>query len=273
MNLIFRSLQLDFRMALLPMPLRRKLEFILKKYWVLTKTYLVGHSTAKSYVNLFGEKYHYDDKFGIAFLQSVFVDHYDLARHIRPGGVVIDVGANIGQFNFFSRHGLGASAVYSFEPIKETFQILKLNAIKNIYNLGIASQDKEQTFYIPNTSLMASSCKVDDYCNEAKVACSRLDDMIEINNLKSIQLVKIDTEGSEMDVVKGSIAVLKRAEFALIEASVARESDGDLVELTGYMREYLPELKLIWIGRHFDAANGTTLAIDCLFRNSEINVH
>lgn len=273
MNLILRSLQLDWKMVQLPMPLYRKVEFILKKYLLLVKNYMLGYSITKSYVTLFGEKYYYDDKFGIAFLQSVFVDHYDLVKHIRPGGVVIDVGANVGQFNFFSRHGLGATAVYSFEPIKETFDVLKLNAVTNIYNLGIASKDREQIFYMPETSLMASSCKVGDFCNEVKVVCSRLDEIEEVINLESIQLVKIDTEGSELDVVKASLPILKRAEYVLIEASVARESAGDLVELTCYLRDFLPELKMIWIGRHFDDDNGTTVAVDCLFRNFEVKHH
>lgn len=254
-------------MALLPMPLGRKLEFYFKKYWILAKNILVGHTTTKSYVKLFGEKYYYDDKFGIAFLQSVYVDHYDLARHVPQGGVVIDIGANIGQFNFFSRNELKASAVYSFEPIKETFEVLKLNAVKNIYNLGIASDAREQIFYMPETSLMASSCKAGDNLKEVKVRCTRLDEIPELCNLKSIQLVKIDTEGSELDVVKASTSILRRAEFALIEASVARESAGDVVELTSYMRQCLPELKLIWIGRHFDSDVGTTMAVDYLFRN------
>jgi FkbM family methyltransferase len=183
------------------------------------------------------------------------------------------VGANIGQFNFFARHGLKASAVYSFEPIKETFEVLKLNAKTNIYNLGIASKDREQIFYMPETSLMASSCKVDDNCIEVKVACSRLDEIEEINKLEGIQLVKVDTEGSELDVIKASIPILKRSEYVLIEASVVRESSGDFVALTSYMREWLPELKMIWIGRHFDSKNGTTYAVDCLFQNCGIQIH
>lgn len=271
MNLVYRSLQLDIHMLSLPMCLVKKIEFILKKYFLIAKNILFGFTVNKSNITLFNDKYYYDDMYGIAFLQSVFVDHYNLIRFIKPGGVVVDIGANIGQFNFFARHVLGANRVYSFEPIPYTYSTLKLNAHHDTFNLAISSVDGESTFYVPDTSLMASSYITSDNSKIVEVSCKRIDDIHEVACLKEISLVKIDTEGSELDVVKASIEIMKFAEYVLIEASVLRECDGDILSLMSFVKENIPQLSLIWLGRCFDSDDGTTMAVDCLFKNRSLS--
>jgi FkbM family methyltransferase len=50
---------------------------------------------------------------------------------IPPKAVVVDAGANIGNHTLFFSDVYGASQVYSFEPLRETFRILERNIALN----------------------------------------------------------------------------------------------------------------------------------------------
>jgi len=250
MKLLYRSIELDFRFLFLKINLKEKLYFIAIKYLLLLKNYLLGLEVGKSKIKIFGKKYYYEDRYGIAFLQSVYVDNYFLKKYIKPESIVIDIGANIGQFNFFCHSVLKSKKIYSFEPLKETFKILQLNTNgRNIFNCAISSKNKDVlNMYIPETSLMATLVK-DNYKKKEKVSVRKLDSIIEIRNENKIDLLKIDTEGSEYDVTKASEETLKKTKYLLIEASLNRKSIGNLVDILELLKKILPKIKIIELGR------------------------
>ncbi len=269
MFLVLRSIQLDLEFLKISMSNSEKIEFIIKKYLVLFKNIVFGFNKGTSFVNLFGSKYYYDDKFGISFLQSVFVDNYFLKKYIPEKSTVIDVGANIGQFNFFCKHYLKAKKVYSFEPLKETYDILKLNSNQNNYNFAITDK-KSLTLFVPDTSLMASNFQTEKTKHTYKVPCNSLDKLPEILKEKTIDLVKIDTEGSELDVINSSKNTMKKGFYFLIEASINRESSGDLVKLSEELKRIIPNIKLLEIGRPYYNKNFQQSAVDVLYKNNTL---
>ena len=52
-------------------------------------------------------------------------------KYIKKKGVVLDIGANLGNHTLFFLKECGAERVYAFEPVKSTFQILKKNICLN----------------------------------------------------------------------------------------------------------------------------------------------
>lgn len=268
MNLLFRSLQLDFEFTLLQMPLQQKIEFLCKKYIILSSNLFLRVLFGSNNVKLFGKRYFFDDKYGIAVLQSTYTDNFFLKKFIKNNAIIVDIGANIGQFRFFSEHSLKAKRVYSFEPIKSTHDVLVKNFPKNSFNVAISTQ-KKLTFFISELSVWASSLPQENNIAEENVVGMRLDNIKELKNEKQIDLLKIDVEGAEEDVLKASKAMLKKSKFILIEISVDRKAATSIFSLLQILKTILPHVSLIRIGRSYNnPTTHTTGAVDVLFKNN-----
>ncbi len=131
--------------------------------------------------------------------------------------VIFDVGANVGaltlKFNSFTKN----SCVYSFEPVKSTFEILKKNTINlngvKIYNFAFG--DKGETVEIPLQQFdYLNSIKGNLFDNRVnqefeKIEVRTLDSFVKENNIKKINLLKSDTENYEIEVLTGAEMSLK----------------------------------------------------------------
>jgi FkbM family methyltransferase len=90
--------------------------------------------TKKNFVDLDGQRMHVDPS---EYLKLVIADYRGLhtkylKQNIKPGDVVIDVGANIGYFTCLLSKLVGKSGhVYSFEPELNNFKMLKMNVEEN----------------------------------------------------------------------------------------------------------------------------------------------
>jgi len=272
MKLLIRSLQLDIEFLALQIGILAKLEFIAKKYLLLIRNLLFGFDAGKSFIYLFRRKYFFDNVYGIAFLQCVYVDNFVLKEHIPANPIVIDVGANVGQFYFFCKSLLHAKKVYSFEPIDQSFHLLESGADKSdgLYNFAVTTKEHLQ-MYVPKTSLMASSLKTENPIYETVFARGiSIDSIPEIKDEKKIDLFKVDTEGSELDVLKVSQETIKKSRHILIETSVARVSSGDIIEVFDFLKNLIPNIKILWIGRPYVFKRGVVDAVDVLFYNNSL---
>ncbi|MEX0917226.1 MAG: FkbM family methyltransferase [Candidatus Paceibacterota bacterium] len=128
-----------------------------------------------------------------------------LLDHLKKGDVVVDVGAYIGTFSIpLSKK---AKEVHSFEPIKNSFDILKRNIERNkrdnIIPYNSALSDREESL-MPRHSGGGTSL----FPNEEQGEETRGDDEIEVGTLDSYglspSLIKLDCEGMELSVLKGA---------------------------------------------------------------------
>jgi len=128
----------------------------------------------------------------------------------------IDIGANIGEYTIKLLEETSARII-SFEPLPAVFQQLT-DATKNyaerviLENKGIGSiEDMLTLHYNPKAVAHASFSeevkKVSYVSNKEKIECPviKLDSYCEANNITTIDLVKIDTEGFESEVFEGAI--------------------------------------------------------------------
>jgi FkbM family methyltransferase len=97
--------------------------------------------------------------------------------------------------------------VHFFDPLKE--ELLKLkNSNKNLKHyfnsFGLSDEDKKVLFYKKYQSIFnrKDSCRYDDIANEFFYFKKSKNYLIE-KNIKKINFLKIDVEGSELDVLKG----------------------------------------------------------------------
>jgi FkbM family methyltransferase len=148
--------------------------------------------------------------------------------------IIFDVGANEGQsikrFNLIFNNCI----IHSFEPIKKCFDRIvedypSKQFIKNNYALSEKSVNKR--FFINKYSATSSFDRINkNYYqpnNEKnktvkilKVKTVTLDSYINLNKIKKIDILKIDTQGHELNVLKGAKNALQKSMINFIEAEI-----------------------------------------------------
>lgn len=131
------------------------------------------------------------------------------------GGIILDVGANVGNYAIKLRASNSAAQIYCFEPHPITFQKLLRNSKESnlkLFNVGVGSTKGKLKLYDyvdEDGSSHASLYKdVIEKIHkresiEHEVDVITLDDFVEKNGINRVHLLKIDTEGHELSVLKG----------------------------------------------------------------------
>jgi FkbM family methyltransferase len=142
-----------------------------------------------------------------------------LKSQAHPGCVVLDVGANIGTVTLpLARRVGGTGAVHAFEPHPGIRQRLaenvSLNNLRNvnISPLALGQTPGEATLYgsqLANQGL-SSLARGPGILEPFPCRVETLDRYVESQSLERVDLVKIDTEGSELLVLRGALATLAR---------------------------------------------------------------
>lgn len=136
-----------------------------------------------------------------------------LKKVLKPGMVVIDVGAHVGYFARQASKLVGPNGkVYAFEPNNDNFSRLEKNSkyFKNITVIPFAVSDTEgemeffdSTIGSGRHSLISSR---GEHAPARKVKVVTLDSYIKD---EKVDLVKIDVEGAEISVLKGMDSIIK----------------------------------------------------------------
>lgn len=144
-------------------------------------------------------------------------------RYITEGMTVIDVGAHVGIYSMLSSELVGTSGhIYSFEPTPWTFRILTENTKKlpnvTITNKAVSAETKTLTFadYGPgygafNSAHAAGATAINITPTMVSVTSTALDAYCEENGIVP-NIIKIDAEGFEPEVLRGSIGLLTTTE-------------------------------------------------------------
>jgi FkbM family methyltransferase len=152
----------------------------------------------------------------------------------------VDVGANLGQFNLFCRSYLGAERVISIEPIPSCYRLLTQNSERpsDCINMLVSDQESVIRFFVASDSQLSSTVRDDggDYCEEIMVQGMPLDRMLNaVGVVDRINLLKIDTEGSEMDVLRSAANLLDRTDVVLVEMSIFRKNTGNMFAVGSFL--------------------------------------
>ena len=127
---------------------------------------------------------------------------------IKPNDVVVDIGANVGMFARLAKE-MGAKHVYAFEPSHDAFKCMMYNTYHTYMSSYKACVHNFTGFtdvnITDNTYPMAEIVRPSHELETVEsVPCYTLDDLIEFGILPSkIDFMKIDVEGSEVEVFEG----------------------------------------------------------------------
>ena len=155
---------------------------------------------------------------GLRAFEPETIDVYmRLLKHCR---VVFDVGANTGVFALLAANYASDMDVHAFEPVPRIFDCLVKNARANsLSNLkpvcsAVTNYDGEARLYIPRSITLPFSASTQEGFREAQerivVPALKLDTYVITNNIAKVDLLKIDTEGTEHEVLEGAEQILKK---------------------------------------------------------------
>jgi FkbM family methyltransferase len=144
------------------------------------------------------------------------------------GSPIFDVGANIGEYAVLARHYFPDSAIYAFEPVKETYmRLCRETEGLNIhaFNFGLGDQDADVPFSVQPHNLTNSSAHgaimrlLNPGAGFYQEACRirHSGSVAEEQGLTQIGLLKVDTEGHDWFVLSGFEEWLRTGRIAVIQ--------------------------------------------------------
>lgn len=143
--------------------------------------------------------------------------------------VFFDVGANIGKYSGMLVKEYPGSFVYSFEPNQKTFEILLQNVSgkAKCINAGLGAEQKTARLYTYSDSVASSHASIygevfSTFHKAANVIgmdvkMTTIDSFCEEEKISHIDLLKIDTEGNELQVLKGATRMISEDRIKVIQ--------------------------------------------------------
>ena len=200
--------------------------------------------------------------------------------NLQPLSLVVDVGANSGQWGKRVRRDGYKGEIWSFEPTNKFSELEKNSSADKkwkVFNLALGNEEGHREMFLSSNDGLSSSLlepsgirdhhpSIDFHARQV-VAVSTLDTQLELN--ESPFYLKVDTQGGEELVLNGAQKVLNRC--------LAIEFESALIPL--YKNEalhYQLANQLLGLGfspaqiaiTHWDS-DLRTISLDCIFVRGE----
>jgi FkbM family methyltransferase len=176
--------------------------------------------------------------------EDEIIDHFNT----KQGDIVVDVGAHMGKYTIIASKRVGANGkVIAIEAHPGNYEMLnrniKLNGLTNVTTLNYAVYSKEskiklflpdeESGYTMHHSVMfnylSSKYPLQGKDNEKfiEVNANTLDNLLQKNGIPQVNWIKIDVEGAEFEVLKGSADILSISKDISLLIEVHNPSDID----------------------------------------------
>lgn len=181
---------------------------------------------------------------------KILFDHLNI-------NLVLDVGANIGQYGSALREKVGYKGhIISFEPVKNVYKKLASNIAHDsrwtAYNFALGASEGSSEINVTSSSDFSSFLKPNEYVRAIRPSESNVDHIEEVRvealdniyheiitttGLISPQiLLKMDTQGFDCEVIKGASCTLKDI--------IALQSELSIIPIYENMPTYIESLEL-----------------------------
>jgi FkbM family methyltransferase len=147
-----------------------------------------------------------------------------IMKELKEGMNVLEVGANKGYYVLIESKKIGDGKIYAFEPDIRNFKVLKktveFNKLQNqvsLFNCAVGNENKKVDIYLSNhhnwSNLVRPPWQNKNF-GIRKVDLVRTEDFLKG---KKIDYVRMDTEGYELEILKGMGNLLKNVKGMFIE--------------------------------------------------------
>jgi FkbM family methyltransferase len=149
---------------------------------------------------------------------------------MREDGVFLDIGANIGIHALYTAASFKNSKTICFEPHPTIYRELRRNIqlnprLDNIWATDVALGDRcgKSKFYMQldscyNRGLSSLQCNYDlvEGVREVEVEVTTLDNYLDEASKENVSIIKMDTQGSEYEVICGAIETIEKSKPIII---------------------------------------------------------
>ena len=162
--------------------------------------------------------------------ELVFLDHIRLVLNSSPNSVLFDIGGNRGEYTDLFLLNVPTAKSYIFEPIFYNFEYL-FDKYKNNHQIelnieGLSKNEGYKKFYIVGDrnildGMSSLFFRPNVFTNidyqTTTIQTTTVDAYAKLNNIDHINMMKIDTEGSEFDIILGSGSLLETKNIDFIQ--------------------------------------------------------
>lgn len=182
--------------------------------------------------------------------------------------VIYDIGSHIGEFTKIAQQAFPNATYHLFEPnVVHNDWVKDLGRVHNLY---LSNEVKQAEFYssnISSDSFYKEFTGIHENVEPLKVTTTALDGYVKEQGLEYPDLIKIDTQGAEIEILEGAKECAKRAQFIILECPVVEYNRNGMLFndyiaymfSIGYVPRYLTEV-------HF--LNGVICQLDVAFQNT-----
>lgn len=153
------------------------------------------------------------------FLEHLFNSYLLHNLKFNKNDLVVDCGANVGEL-YFSFKNINKEIRYiGIEPDPIVFECLELNTSNNSMELCLSDFSGKKKFYLDSRGANSSLEEFKNYTNAIDVKVNKLENIFKSQKIK---LLKIDSEGHELEVLKGAEKILPNIEYIAVDCGAEK---------------------------------------------------
>lgn len=243
-RLLRRFLKLLVLIFLFPVITSKWLTLKLKIHF--TKNYIFNIKTARGHFQFYFPYIKTDHIQRVILFSNSFYEEQSLKKverlFFKKSMRILDIGANIVNHAIYYASSNNVSEVICFEPVSKTYEILlknvRINNLSNkirAYNLGLSDETGKASVVDYNLLNIGGTHITKN--NNGIINLKKIDDI----DLASIDFMKIDVEGFELNVLKGAIKTLIKYS-PLIQIEIFKENHNlvtNYLDSLNYKVEYV----------------------------------
>jgi FkbM family methyltransferase len=142
--------------------------------------------------------------------------------------VIYDIGSCVGHYYNVVKEIWSDAEIYLFEANPECDIIYQNKGIKKkYYHIGLLSNEdnkKVKYYYCPQHpggnsyyQEVGNRNSKEDFQNYIELTTSKLSTICKLKNIPPPDLIKIDVQGAEKDIIKGSEEIIKQTKYLIVE--------------------------------------------------------
>jgi FkbM family methyltransferase len=176
---------------------------------------------------------------------------FDLSDHIPALAptVIFDVGANVGQSAEVFLRAYPTAKLYCFEPVSASFHALRealteKAAQVELHQLAMGAQRGQARIATHGTGTCATMLapSTEEYQQSEEIQVDTVDAFCSDAAITRIDYLKIDTEGNDLNVLRGAERLLGRGDAAVVEVEAGMHPENHLhvplEDLKAHLQEY-----------------------------------
>ncbi len=167
---------------------------------------------------------------------------------IEDESVIVDIGGNVGAFSLYANEWSQKASIYSFEPNPQVYPLLQLNTqdYDNItrFFFGLGGKNERITLF-QNPNNTGASSTSNNYIGSTQVEIEIKNAIEQFKKLKieKIDVLKIDTEGAEVPILKSLKPMLDSINIIMLEYH-SLEDRNEILGLLSNFKLYSQERQL-----------------------------